>query len=199
MQSGLNTDERELVLKLKDGDQHAFTKLMETYKRLLAKRILRILKSSEDTEEVLQELFIRMWLHRHKINEDLPLKAYLFHIGENLIYDAIRKAEREKKFLTSYKQTHAGEAYSHIEERLYKAENRELLNSLIDKIPEPSRAVFKLCKLEGRSYEEAGKILSISSATVNSHITKGNKILRDYLKNHTTILALLAAQYIFLN
>jgi len=192
-------EERELVLKLKNGDQNAFTKLMEVYKSLLAKRILRILKSPEETEEVLQELFVRVWIHRQKINEELPLQAYLFQIGKNLIYDALRKAEREKRFIEYYKHMHSSETYNPIEESLYKAENRALLDSLVSQIPEPSRAVFKLCKLEGLSYDEAAKKLSISSATVNSHITKCNKILRTYLKDNNVLLALLAAEYIFLS
>lgn len=197
MQSPINTEEYNLLLKLKNGDQVAFRKLMELYKRMLAKRILHILKSPEDTEEVLQELFVRVWVNRHKIDPELPLKAYLFHIGENLIFDAIRKANREKRFLLAYQQTRSPEAYSHIEESLYREENRELLNNLIAQIPEQSRLVFTLCKLEGRSYEEVGKLLSISTATVNSHITKANRLLKSYIKTDSVMIAFLAADYIF--
>ena len=193
----VGTEEQDLLRQLKNGDQLAFRKLMETYKRMLAKRILHILKSPEDAEEVLQELFVRVWMHRSKINEALPIKAYLFQIGENLIFDTIRKANREKRFLTSYRHMHAEEAYSHIEECLFREENRALLDRLIAQIPEQSRLVFILCKLEGRSYEEVSKLLSISTATVNSHITKANRLLKAYLKADSAIIAFLVAECIF--
>ncbi len=180
MRSLLDTEEYNLLLKLRNGDQLAFKNLMATYKSMLAKRILHILRSSEDTEDVLQELFVRVWLNRKKINPELPVKAYLFHIGENLIIDKIRKANREKRFVLAYKMESA-EGYSHIEEDLYKKENRALLDQLIAQAPEKSRTVFRLCKLEGRSYEEVSKLLSISIATVNSHISKVNRMLRGYL------------------
>lgn len=197
MQSLSNIEEYDLLLKLKSGNQLAFRKLMELYKRMLARRILYILKSPQDTEEVLQEIFVRVWINRDKINEELPIKAYLFQIGENLIFDAIRKANREKRLITAYQQTHAEEAYSHIEESLFKAENRELLNRLIAQIPEQSRLVFTLCKVEGRSYDEVGKLLSISTATVNSHITKANRLLKAYVKADSAMIAFLIADYIF--
>lgn len=198
MQDPLETEEYRLLLKLQKGDQSAFNTLMATYKRVLAKRILYILKSTQDTEEVLQELFVRLWLNRKKIDPNLPIKAYLFHIGENLIIDAIRKANREKNFLKAYKTEQATEAYSHIEETLYRKENRELLDKLIAQVPEQSRKVFTLCKIEGRSYDEVSQLLSISTATVNSHITKTNRLLRNYLKDNEGLIIGLSVSYIFL-
>ncbi|WP_199117494.1 RNA polymerase sigma factor [Pedobacter sp. ASV28] len=199
MQSPLDIEEHSLLLKLQNGDQLAFKKLMETYKRVLAKRILHILRSPEDTEEVLQELFVRVWINRKKINPDLPIKAYLFHIGENLVFDMIRKANREKRFVLAYRNVQSKEAYSHIEESLYLKENRELLDQIIAQVPEQSRKVFTLCKLEGRSYDEVSKLLSISIATVNSHITKTNRLLRGYLKDNSGVATILALGYIFSN
>ncbi|MCD0490119.1 sigma-70 family RNA polymerase sigma factor [Pedobacter sp. MC2016-14] len=198
MQAPLETEEYRLLLKLQKGDQSAFNTLMATYKRVLAKRILYILKSTQDTEEVLQELFVRLWLNRKKIDPNLPIKAYLFHIGENLVIDAIRKANREKNFLKAYKTEQSTEAYSHIEETLYRKENRELLDKLIAQVPEQSRKVFTLCKIEGRSYDEVSQLLSISTATVNSHITKTNRLLRNYLKENEGLIIGLSISYIFL-
>ncbi len=195
MQSPFDIAEHDLLLKLQNGDQEAFRKLIETYKGMLAKRILFILKSPEDTEEVLQELFVRVWVNRQKINPKLPIKPYLFHIAQNLVFDMIRKANREKKFVSAYKHTQPSAVYSHVEESLYLKENSALLDQLIAQIPEHSRKVFIMCKLEGRSYDEVSKLLSISVATVNSHMTKANRLLREYLKHgpHLTTLLLIGS------
>jgi len=183
-----NIEEYELLLKLQNGDQQAFRLLMERYKRMLAKRILYLLKSPEDTEEVLQELFVRVWVNRQKINPKLPIKPYLFHIGQNLVFDKIRKTNRERRLVSAYQHALPAEAYHHIEESLYRKENRALLDLLIAQVPEQSRKVFTMCKLEGRSYDEVSKLLSISVATVNSHMTKANRLLREYLKDNSHLM-----------
>lgn len=196
MQSRLEIEEYDLLIALRNGDQQALAKLMETYKRMLAKRILYILKSKEDTEEVLQELFVRVWRNRQKIDPGLPVKAYLFHIGENLVFDSIRKASREKRLVANYKDSQVNDSYNPVEEYLYRKENRALIEQIMAKVPEQSRKVFTLCKLEGRSYQEVSELLSISQATVNSHITKANQLLRTYLKDHPHI-TLLFISFVF--
>ncbi len=186
----LDIAEYKLLQDLRNGSQQALRKLMENYKLMLAKRILYILRSPEDTEELLQELFVRVWLNRGKINPEQPIKAYLFHIGQNLVFDRIRKLNREKRLIAAYKDLQPSEIYNHIEEQLYREENRMLFEQVIAKVPEQSRKVFTLCKIEGRSYDEVSKMLSISVATVNSHITKANRLLRSYLKDHPHITVL---------
>lgn len=196
MHSQLEIEEYHLLQELRSGNEQALQKLMEMYKRVLAKRILYFLKSHEDTEEVLQELFVKVWVNRHKINPELPIKAYLFHIGQNLVFDRIRMFNRERRLLTSFKDAQVTETYNPIEESLYRKENRALLDQAIAKVPEQSRKVFVLCKLEGKSYEEVSKLLSISVATVNSHITKTNRLLRSYLKDNPHITMMLIG-YVF--
>lgn len=184
MGSKLFIDEKDMLLALREGRQEALNALMEAYKRPLAKRVMRLIKSREDTEEILQELFVRVWTNREGIDPEQSIKAYLFRITENLVFDMIRKTNRQKRLFTMYRSMHL-EAYDHVEEELYQKENRLLLYRLLEQLPEQTRRVFILCKFEGRSYSEVGKLLSISTATVNSHITKANRFLKKYVKNNS--------------
>lgn len=185
-------DEKNLLLRLRDGDGAAFTELMERYKRPLGKSILRTLKSRENTEEALQELFVRVWVNREVIDPERPIKAYLFRIAENLVYDMLRKTAREKRLVAEY-FTHLSEIYSHVEEDIFDKEIRATLRDAIDRLPEQRRRVFELCKIEGKSYEEVGRQLSISVATVNSHITNANTFLRQYFKTMPDVIPALLA------
>lgn len=192
-----DADEKKLLLRLRDGDSSAFEILMESYKRPLANRVLRLLKSKEDTEEVLQELFVRVWMNREKLDPQLSFKAYIFRIAENLVLDMLRQATRDRRFAAMYKSMQS-DVYNPIEDQLHEQENRVLLHQILSHIPEQPRRVYMLCKLEGKSYEEVGKMLSISTATVNSHMTKANRFLREYLNKHPIKLASIVVHYLFL-
>lgn len=185
-------DEKDVLRRLRAADEAAFNELMERYKRPLAKSMLRILKSREDTEEALQELFVRVWMNRTAIDPERPIKAYLFRIAENLVYDLLRKAAREKRLVAEY-FTHLSEAYLHVEEQLFDEETKTILRDAIAQLPEQRRRVFELCKVEGKSYEEVSRQLSISIATVNSHITNANAFLREYFRSRPDLASAVLA------
>src|SRR5690606_27930909 len=147
-------------------------------------------KSREDTEEVLQELFLRVWNHRQSIDPDRPIKAYLFRIAENLVYDLLRKAAREKRFISNY-LTYITENYPYLDKGDLDADTQVILHQAIDQLPEQRRKVFLLCKMEGKSYEEVSQLLSISIATVNSHITNAHAFLREYFRSNPHLLSIL--------
>lgn len=184
-----------MLLRLKAGDQLALEELMSRYKGPLALSMSRLIKSREDIEELLQELFLRVWKNRDKLDTERYL-AYLYKIAENLVYDRLRKAAREKRLSVDY-FTHIIEAYSHIEEGIFSKELLELLQRGIQQLPEQRRRVFELCKIEGKSYEEVSQLLSISVATVNSHITNANASIKAYFKQHPELASMVLLLFIF--
>ena len=196
MTNDTSSDEKELLLRLQKGDENSLNELMEAYKRPLGNNILRILKSKEDTEDTLQELFAKVWSHRGQIDADKPIRAYLFHVTHNLVYDILRKNAAEKKAATNYRQF-LTEYYTHVEEVLFAAENRDLLNQLISQLPDRQRQVFELCKLEGKSYRETSALLGISPDSVNKHMSRANVSLRRYISNRPDLTVFLLASFIY--
>jgi len=187
-----------IINRLKDGDELAMKELITKYKSTLAQSMMRILKSQEDVEDLLQELFIRIWTRRQDIDTDLSFHAFIYRIAGNLVYDRLRKLAHEKRLVADY-FTHLTEVYSHIEEGVFNQETKDILNQAIEQLPEQRRRVFILCKIEGRSYEEVSRLLSISVATVNTHITNANTTLRNYFQQRPDlsfliVLALLSAK-----
>ncbi len=169
-----------LLNKLKQGDHHAFTMIYERYKTELAIRILRMVKSEVLAEELLQDLFMRLWTGRAQVDPDQPIKAYLYRIARNLVIDLLRRAATEQHI---YQQITAAttEQYRHVEESLFKKENEAFLQQAINQLPPQRKKIFVHCKLEGKSYKEVAELYKISTSTVNDHIQKSTHAIKDYL------------------
>jgi len=110
----------------------------------------------------------------------------------NELYQFYRKVARDKKLQAHIIDTFT-EAYSHTEEDIYLKESRELLNRAIDQLSPQRKEVFNLCKIEGKSYDEAASLLGISPSTVSNHLVKANTSIRKYLFHSKESIALLLA------
>ena len=173
-------DEKELVSLLQKGDKGAFGELYHRYKHKLYCNFRKLVKSESQAEELLQHLFVKIWENRFSLDADKVFKAYLFRIAENLVYDFFRKATRDKNIEATL-MTVATENYSHIEEAIYSKEREAIISRAVASLPPQRRHVFTLCKLEGKTYEEVSVELGISTSTINDHIVKATRSVREYL------------------
>lgn len=177
-------NEVEILIRLRAGDARAFSELYSRYKYRIAANLLKLLKSEELAEEVLQELFVKVWDTRHLLDPERSFRAYLFRIAENMVIDYYRKASRDKKIRDQLTASHS-EIYSHIEETIFTKESALLLQGAIDLLPPQRRQVFTLCKLEGHSYKEVSELLGISHSTINDHLLKANRFLKQHFNKGT--------------
>ena len=190
--SGL--EEKEILCLLKSGDTQALGELYSRNKVQIFANIRRLVKSEDIAEELLQDVFVKVWDKRDLLDPEKSFRSYLFRIAENLVYDFFRKAARDKK-LEAHIMSVATELYSHIEETLYTKESTSILNRAVEQLPPQRRRVFTLCKIEGRSYEEVSQLLGISTSTINDHIVKATRSVREYLflSKDAALLLLIAA------
>lgn len=166
-------DERDLLLRLRDGDQRAFTVLYDHYKANITSKLFALLKIDELVEDTLQELFYRVWEKRQSINPEQPIVGYLFRIAANLANDHFRKLARDRQLAASFKFLLTNET-----ESSYQKEIDEALYKLIDQLPQQRKKVFLMCKFENRSYDEVSTQLGISVNAVKDHVVKANKFLK---------------------
>src|SRR5690606_5669835 len=115
--------------------------------------LLHLLKSDILVEEVLQDVFLKIWEQRASIDPTRSFKAYLYRIAENRVYDFFRKAAKERGILQEIIAANS-ELYTHVEEALLRKENSELLNDVLARLPYQRKRIFVACKLEGKSYKE---------------------------------------------
>ncbi|RZL20120.1 MAG: RNA polymerase sigma-70 factor [Pedobacter sp.] len=171
-------NDRSLLQDLKSGSKEAFEQLYHIYSKQIFHNILRMVRSSENAQEILQIVFIKVWEQRESINPELSFKAFLYKISNNHIFNYFRSAGIERR-IKAYLQSTNTELYSHIEENIHIAQQKELLHLVIEKLPPQRRVIYKLCKLEGKSYDEVSQELNISTGTISDHIVKANRFIRD--------------------
>lgn len=176
-----DTSDNDLVVLLNQGNERAFMEIYHRYKTPLANNLLRILKSPELVEEVLQDIFLMLWEKRRQIDSKQKVSAYLYKATLNKTKNIFRQLAYDQRareeFLKNY--IHAGE--NTVQTWMDDKEMKLLVNSLLDHLPAQQRKVYVLCKLDGLSYKEVSNLLNISEATVNSHIRNANKLLRNQI------------------
>ena len=175
--------EKEILLRLIQGDELAFEKIYRLYSPRLYGKLLKLLKSVPQTEEILQDVFLKIWEYRASIDPEKSFRAFLFKIAENKAYDFFRKAARDKKFEAELIALSTVN-YMALEEFVADDEKSVLLENAINKLPPQRQQVFRLCKLEGKSYKEVSELLGISLSTISDHIVKATKSIRDHLESY---------------
>ena len=183
-------DERELLSLLKQGNEQAFEKIYNSYSSRLFGNVFKMVKSETTTQEILQDVFIKIWSNRASIDLDKSFRSYLFRIAENKVYDFFRKASRDKKIQAQLFAI-ATEGYEHIEEMIYRKENALLLQKAIDSLSPQRQQIFRLIKLDNKSYEEVSRQLGISVSTISDHIVKANKAIREFIFTHNDMAIIL--------
>lgn len=177
-----NFDERDLLLRLKDGDHAAFEKLYRKYSLSLYSNILRLVHDESVADDLFQDLFLKIWRYRENINPDLPFGGYLFTSSQRIIYNYIRHAQVEKQ-VERYLSYYHNESYNHVEEQVFFKETDAIVQAAIDQLPPQRQKIYRLCKIEGLSYDEVSKQLNIGRSTVQDHMVKANKFIKETLLN----------------
>lgn len=182
--------EKERLLALIQGDKKAFELFYGFYRPQLYGYVFKLVRSHEVSQEIFQDIFIRLWKQREHIDPEQSVRSYLYTIAQNLVYDYYKKLASDRNKLETFKLYYATASENNIEEMLGFKEVRDHLDTILAMIPEKCRQVYVLCKLEGRSYQEVAKLLNISMATVNNHIVKASGIIKSNWKSDVLYLFL---------
>lgn len=177
-------EERELIRLLKEGDKEAFAILYKRYWEKVYSFCQLYLTGKEKAEDVVQEVFIKVWEARDFLQEDQPFKGFLFIVTRNLIFNQYRKNVNEEV----YKMTVLAameESYT-VEEEIDAGNLKEYIDLLIRDLPERRREIFNLSRKEHKSHKEIAELLHISEKTVENQIREALK----YLKRNICLLLL---------
>lgn len=175
-------DEKELLSQLRLGNEEAFGKIYKIYSSSLYSNLLRLVKLEAEAKEILQDVFLKIWLSRGNIDLDKSFGAYLTKIAENKVYDFFRKMARDKKKETMFLEM-ASSFFLGEEELNLSEEKAAMLDKAIELLPDQRQQVFRLCKLEGKTYKEVSELLNISVSTISDHIVKATKAIKAYFED----------------
>ena len=179
-------DEKTLLLELIEGGEYAFEEIYRLYSSRLFGRLLKLVKIEAQAEEILQDVFLKIWENRILIDPEKSFRSLLFKIAENKVYDFFRKVARDKN-LESQLVALATANHTIIESFMSGEENLAILQKAIAGLPPQRQQVFRLCKFEGKTYKEVSELLGISLSTISDHVVKGTKSIRDYFDNRNIL------------
>jgi RNA polymerase sigma-70 factor (family 1) len=173
--------EEELLARLAKSDRQAFKQLYVKHYRKIYAYAFKFTRCADIAEDIAQDVFLKVWENRKNMEDVKFLIAYLFKICKNITLNALAKTAREEKikelFLT-------GSSFFQIDnESVTRDEEYEkLLTMAIEQLPCQRKQVFRFCKIEGKTYQEVAAILGISTGTINDHIVKATRSIRNYFK-----------------
>lgn len=194
-----NKTDKYLVTLLTQNDESAFCELYVRYKDKLHYFCLYLLKSKEEANDIVQEIFIRIWESRSFINPDLSFSSFLYTMARNRIMNYFRDMDidiKVKEIIASQKITTEETAESQI---IY-TEYQEILRTAIEQLPTQRQRIFNMSRIENMSHKEIAAELNISVNTVQEHISEALKFIKIYFnKNADLTMSLLLPLFILLN
>ncbi|MBC8033389.1 MAG: RNA polymerase sigma-70 factor [Chitinophagaceae bacterium] len=180
-------DEQLLVTRLKTGDKDAFARIYEKYHRQLHVIALRYLKDESLAQDIVHEIFIKLWSYRENLKEELSLKAFLSKSVQNLVLNTIRNKKTEilKHLELSHKLDNNHRSDS--EEDYVLSEYTRIAEKGIRELSPAKRTIFRMRSYHCLSNQEVALKLGISINTVKFQFSQASKFLRAYLKNKADI------------
>ncbi len=172
--------EPEIVVKIKHGDQSAFEELYRGYYDRLYRFTLNFVRSKENAKDVVQDVFVKVWLNKETLDAQQSIKAYLFMATKNRAVDFFKN---KGNGLTDPDSDKA-EAFSYSDpvQDMIDSDLEAAVREAIGRLPQKCKLVFKLSRQEGLTYREIADLFGISENTVEKQVVRALKHLKKSLK-----------------
>ena len=177
----------ELVKLLEKGDMAAFDAIYNTYCHKLHGFVLKYLKQKEDAEGIVQEVFIKIWEARSKIDVYLSFESFLFTIAYNTTISLLRKRVSESKSREYLKTVQQIDSADNVIDELQYQELNDQVRSVLEQITPRQKEIYLLSREEGLKHKEIAQQLNISENTVKNHLVTTLKFLRSKIDNNLTV------------
>lgn len=170
-----------MLQRVAAGEETAFRELFHFHWDNLLGVALLFVKNSTYAEELVQDIFLRIWQNRDKLPAVQDFRSYLFITARNYIYTALRKKSVETAF-TEELLWYFTDPVAGPEQRYLDKETAELLRQAVQQLPTQQRAVYEMAREQGLSHEEIAERLQLSKNTVRNHMARAMESIRKRLE-----------------
>jgi RNA polymerase sigma-70 factor (ECF subfamily) len=174
---GCSYTEKDLLARMAEGDEAAFTFIFNQYQGKLYSVGVDITHSPEIAEEIVQDVFLKLWLKKEKLSLVESFSGYLFIIMRNEALDWLVKQARRRRLLSRIVPEKIATSPL-TDEFMKEQEFVDLLQKALNQLPRQQQEVFRLIRQEGFSRDQAARALKIDPNTVKTHMSRAVKALR---------------------
>ena len=180
MHADYSYNEEQLLLEVASGNESAFKQLFHTHHHKLGKYVYRLTDSLLISEDIVQDVFIRIWIYRERLAEVQNFDSYLFKMARNQTFTAIKKLSRDQRHMSEWLLVETA-SQNILNEDLFDKAYGGLIDEAITHLPPQQQKVYELSRFNKLKYEEIASRLNISLETVKKHIHLALKSIRQYV------------------
>jgi len=177
--------DKELAMLLAKSDEFAFRELYIRYKSKLWSYSISFLKSKDECDDLIQEIFIHLWEMRFIINSELSISSLLYTMTRNRIINYFRNMDVKLQAKIALAQTPIESKST--EDELIFMDYQKILMDAINKLPPQRKRIFNLSRIENKSHKEIASLLGISISTVQEHISESLRFIKKFFSNYTDL------------
>lgn len=175
----------DLIALLRKGDDNAFSIIYNRYWGKVCNFSRLYITSDADIEDIVQQVFLKLWNYRKSLREDESFEGFLFIATRNLIFSHIRKSFNEDAYkltvLDAIDESEEGDDYG-VQEELEANELKEYIEMLLCELSPRQQEIFRLSRKEGCTNREIAERLSIAEKTVEKNITATLRFLKENIR-----------------
>lgn len=187
-------NERELLLSLAQGEDHAFAGVFHHYRHRIYAIAFRLLGSASQAEDVVQDIFLKMWIKRGELHEISHFKAYLFTVTRNHIFTSLKLMARQQLAASELSATVVDEIK---DAAIIHKEYEQILQRAIAQLSPQQELIYKLSKEEGLKRNEIADRLQLSPETIKVHLANAMRSIRAFCMARMDLNTFLVIMWLF--
>lgn len=180
----------EQLIRLKNSDEEKFVEfLFKSFYTPLCKTVIRIVRDADAAEDIVQEVFYKIWRNRETLDLSRSVKSYLYRSAINTALNYLEKHKRITQ-LEENEVIYSGLSTNATEDVLHGTELEKIINAAIDELPPRCKTVFMMSRFEEMSYQEIADALHVTVKAVEKQMSKALQMLREKLKMYVKCMIL---------
>lgn len=177
-------NEKDLLQRVSCGDEQAFTSFYERFHAVIAARAFCILKNKPQAEDVVQEVFSKVWAKRASITNIQNIESYLSVLARNSCLNLLKANIRKQILEANYVQDMISDEAGFFSDVASEKEFYKLLDRAIERLPQQQQKVYLLSKVDRKKYLDIASELKISRESVKKYLQLANQSIKSYLTKH---------------
>lgn len=177
----------EVLLKVAQGDEKAFAVLLKNYHNMIAGYLLSITESEELVQEIVQDVFMKIWTNRATLANIESFKSYLLVVARNHAFNCLKRIAREREKEKTWIET-ASVDHAHQEYETDKVDYGSMIDSAIELLPGQQKKVYMLGYMNRMKHREIALEMDIATETVKKHMLLALRFIKNHITQVTSIL-----------